>query len=239
MELTTIIPMAGYGTRMAGAYSEPKPFVKLGDLTLLEIAFLGLPESERVIFVTRDELAAKTASLLVNSKVFNDVNYQVVNLPEGTPGQAATVLLGLKDVAMDAPILISNCDTYFSGDFEVQEGYDGMLGTFDSSSPYYSYVKLEDGVAVETAEKRVISDRASAGLYYFASKQLYVDAYEKIKDLPGEQYIAPMYNSMIADGLSVGESRLETVIPLGTPEEIDYAVNDLGILEILKSRAAS
>jgi len=231
--------MAGYGTRMAGAYLEPKPFVKLGKLTLLEIAFLGLPQSDRVIFVTRDELAAQTAALLVNSKIFSAVNYQVVNLKEGTPGQAATVMLGLKDIEMDAPILVSNCDTYFSGDFEVKEGYDGVLGTFESSSPYYSYVKIEDGVAVETAEKRVISDRASAGLYYFASKQLYLEAYEKIKDLPGEQYIAPMYNSMIADGLRVGESRMETVIPLGTPEEVDYAVNDLGLLELLKNRATT
>jgi len=33
-----------------------------------------------------------------------------------------------------------------------------------------------------------------------------------------------MYNSMIEEGLLVTEVRQKFVVPLGTPEEIDYAV---------------
>jgi choline kinase len=221
---TVIIPMAGEGSRLKGKYTDPKPFIKLGDTTLIELSLLGIPEEWDLVLVTKEEHLERLNTLVASSSIFKGRDCRVIAFPGSSSGQAETALFAMSSVPLDAPIIVSNCDTYFSKDFEVIDGYDGLLGTFKSSSTSYSYVEIKDGVAVRAAEKEVISDRASSGVYYFANAETYIDSYLSTT-WDGERYIAPMYNSMISRGLKVGEIPQETVIPLGTPEEIKYALD--------------
>lgn len=215
--------MAGEGSRLKNKYNEPKPFVKIGGVTLLELSLLGFPENWEIVLVARKEHLELLDALTKSSPVFIDRTYSVVVFPGGSSGQAETALFGMGNISSDAPIVVSNCDTYFSKDFVVDDYYDGLIGTFKSNSGAYSYVEMKDGLAVRTAEKEVISNRASSGIYYFSSVNTYIDAYLSTK-WDGERYIAPMYNSMIEEGLLVTEVQQKFAIPLGTPEEIDYAV---------------
>lgn len=214
--------MAGEGSRLKDTYSEPKPFVKIDELTLLELSLIGIPREWKVVLVIREEYSDRLDALMESSPVFEGRDCVVSIFPGQSSGQAETALFGMLRVPMDAPIVVSNCDTYFSNDFVIKEGYDGLLGTFSSSDPKYSYVEIVNGVATRTAEKEVISDRASSGLYYFSDVETYIDAYIST-DWDGERYIAPMYNSMINKGKKVGEVQQELVVPLGTPEEIQLS----------------
>ena len=223
---TVVIPMAGEGSRLKHKYSEPKPFIKLGETTLLELSILGLPEDWNIVLVAREEHLERVNALIESSNVFSGRTCSVLAFPGTSSGQAETALFAMSSVPINAPIIVSNCDTYFSKDFKIVDGYDGLLGTFKSSDPAYSYVELKDGVAIRTAEKKVISDRASSGVYYFANAEAYIDAYLSTS-WEGERYIAPMYNSMIYKGKKVGEVQQELVVPLGTSEEIEYAVKNV------------
>lgn len=220
---TVVLPMAGEGSRLKSRFDDPKPFVQIKGVTLLELSLLGFPEEWDVVLVCRGEHVGRLEKLLVDSPVFKNRNCRISIFPGQSSGQAETALFGMTGISPDAPIVVSNCDTYFSADFEVDNYYDGLIGTFKSNSSAYSYVEIKDGLAVRTAEKEVISNRASSGIYYFSDVRTYIDAYLST-DWNGERYIAPMYNSMIEEGLLVTEVRQKFVIPLGTPEEIDYAV---------------
>jgi choline kinase len=232
--MEVIIPLAGLGTRLSERYSEPKPFIKLGGKTLLEISMLGLPEANGYVFVCRQENFSQLSDLVQQMPSLAGKNCRISVVPGATSGQAETVLAGLKLVKANAPIVISNCDTFFSGDFVVPKGVDGAVGTFESNSPGYSYVSVKDGFVTRTAEKEVISNRATSGLYYFSSKELYVDAYKAMdwSRLP-EKYVAPMYNCLVAYRLKVAEVPMNTVLPLGTEAEIDYALVNGKLLEVI------
>lgn len=229
-----IVPLAGEGARLSERYSEAKPFIKLGNKTLLEISLLGLPTDAGLVFVCRQEHLNTLSDLLESSKVIGNRSYRISAVPEATSGQAETVKYGLKLVKANAPIVVSNCDTFFSADFAGFSGFDGAIGTFESDSPAYSYVAVRDGLVTRAIEKEVISNRATAGLYYFSSKDLYLEAYQrtdwsKLK----EKYVAPIYNCLAAYGLKVKEIPMETVIPLGTEAEIDYALESQNLLELI------
>lgn len=218
-----ILPMAGEGSRLKEKYNEPKPFIKINGVTLLELSLHGFPVEWEIVLVIRKEHLEMLSALIESSPVFKDRSYSVVVFVGQSSGQAETALFGMGSIPSDAPIVVSNCDTYFSKDFIIDDYYDGLIGTFKSNSDAYSYVEMRDGLAVRTAEKEVISNRASSGIYYFSSVNTYIDAYLSTK-WDGERYIAPMYNSMIEEGLLVAEVQQKFAIPLGTPEEIGYAV---------------
>jgi dTDP-glucose pyrophosphorylase len=83
-----------------------------------------------------------------------------------------------------------------------------------------SYLQTDGNRVVRTVEKEVISDVASTGLYYFATKEIFYKAYYDTNHLK-ETYVAPMYNSMILKNMNVGYFATQTVIPLGTSQEIE------------------
>lgn len=220
---TIILPMVGEGSRLKEKYDRPKPFIEIDGVTLLELSLQGLPRDWEIVFVIKEEHLDMLGALIESSPVLKGRECSIVVFIGKSSGQAETALFGMTYISPDAPIVVSNCDTYFSNDFVVDSYYDGLIGTFKSDSSAYSYVEMKDGLAIRTAEKEVISNRASSGVYYFSSVKTYLDAYLSTR-WEGERYIAPMYNSMIEEGLLVGEVKQKFAIPLGTPEEIDYAL---------------
>lgn len=235
--MEVIIPLAGEGARLIEHYPEAKPFIKIGNKTLLEISLLGLPADARLIFVCKQEHATFLSNLLETSKVIAERSYKISIVPGPTSGQAESVKYGLKLVKANAPIVVSNCDTFFSSDFVDFGRFDGAIGTFESDNSSYSYVTVKDGAVTRAAEKEIISNRATTGLYYFSSKDLYLDAY-KMTDWSNlkEKYVAPMYNCLIGYGLKVKEIPMKTVIPLGTKTEIEYALKNQNFLELINGK---
>jgi NDP-sugar pyrophosphorylase family protein len=216
--------MAGLGTRTSKEYDSPKPLIMVHERPLFSWAIEGLPIdlASEIRVVTNSHVARHPEfETLLKQFMPTSLKISVQILQKLTSGQAETVRLGTEDIERDSGILVFNCDTYISDNFPRDfEKWDGILGTFHSTNPGMSYLETNDQKVIRTVEKQVISTQASTGLYYFGSKEVFDKAFFASDHLK-ESYVAPMYNSMIRDGLDVGSFDTTVVHPLGTFEEIE------------------
>lgn len=211
-----VIPMAGLSRRFREAgYDRPKFMLDLHGRSLFAHAvdsFRAYFDTEPFLFIARDEpgvpefVAQELAALGVAAA-------QTVLLPRPTLGQADTVRLGLQQAGTGAgtPLTIFNIDTFRPG-FRYPEAdwmgrADGYLEVMPGTDPGFSFVRPArggDGRVAETAEKVVISNLASTGLYWFRRAGDFLDAMEgDAARAHGELYVAPLYNALIARGLDV------------------------------------
>jgi dTDP-glucose pyrophosphorylase len=220
-----VMPMAGLGSRTKSFSKNPKPFVSLFGIPLFKFALHGLP---------LDSCSKITFVLNENDKHFFDshghellrqfgpqgIETRVLFTPT-TSGQAETVDIALSPMDLSNPILIASCDTMVSKDFPHDFLiWDGLLGTFWSDSPAMSYVRLDGERVIETAEKKIISNHASSGLYYFKHAGDFRRVYRE-STFVGESYVAPLYNKLIGNDAKVGIWQHASVTPLGTAEELE------------------
>jgi hypothetical protein len=209
-----IIPMAGLSKRFQDAgYDRPKYMLPLAGRTVFDHAmdsFRRYFDTMPFLFVCRDVAGT---SLFVRRSCeaigLRDASVAVLEAP--TAGQAETVELGLcqANISDTTSITIFNIDTFRPGfEFPAEAWWpysDGYLEVFRGSGANWSYVRpssLEDGLVVETAEKRAISDLCCTGLYHFARAGDFRDALAKERLSPAahELYVAPLYNQLIATG---------------------------------------
>jgi hypothetical protein len=209
-----IIPMAGLSKRFQDAgYDRPKYMLPLAGGTVFDRAidsFRRYFDSVPFLFVCRD--IADTGLFVRRScEAIGLRDAGVVLLDAPTAGQAETVELGLcrANISDTTSITIFNIDTFRLG-FELPAEpwwpySDGYLEVFRGGGANWSYVRpspLEDGLVVETAEKRAISDLCCSGLYHFARAGDFREALanERISPAAPELYVAPLYNHLIAIG---------------------------------------
>lgn len=93
--------------------------------------------------------------------------------------------------------------------------------------PKWSYAKIgDDGFVQGIAEKKVISNLATVGIYFWKKGSDYVKYAEQmiIKDIRvnGEFYVAPVFNEAILDGKKIRVKNIEKMFGIGTPEDLDY-----------------
>ena len=228
-----VIPMAGASRRFTQAgYARPKYELPLAGRPVFDHAvggFEALFASEAFLFVVADAEAA--AFVQARAAGLGVARAQVVTLDGPTAGQAETVSLGQAKAGApaDAPLTIFNIDTFRPG-YRPPAGplaaMDGWLEVFRGSGANWSYVRPAPGdepVALETAEKRPISDLCCTGLYHFARAADFETALAAERAAPSmnELYVAPLYNHLIAKGLAIGYRLIERdeVVFCGTPEE--------------------
>lgn len=233
-----VMPMAGLGSRTKSFSENPKPFIPLFGIPLFKFALSGLPleRCSRLTFVLNENdrgFFNDTGKFLLEDFGPKNLSTRVV-FTSTTSGQAETVDVALRDEELNEPLLIASCDTMVSKDFPVDSNlWDGLLGTFWSDSPAMSYVKLEGGVVVETAEKQVISNHASSGLYFFNKagdfRRVFRDS-----TFPGESFVAPLYNRLIEQKAKIGMWEHTSVTPLGTSGELEEFVTSANP-EIIRS----
>lgn len=226
--INIVIPMAGRGQRFTEAgYDKPKPLIDI----------VGVPMIKRVI----DSLTLKHGKcnfIFIALQEHLDQGLQeylqdlgtIIPLNHVTEGAACTTLFAMKQINTDLPLVIANCDQYLEWDFDdfinKASDHDGSVVVFNSTNPHHSYTLVKKGLVVQVAEKVVISDKACAGIYYYASGRDYVYSVVQmiIKNIRtnNEFYIAPAYNEMIADckRLNVYEVDVNKKHMLGTPYEL-------------------
>lgn len=228
--MNIVITMAGLGLRFREAgYTVPKYQIEVRGKTLFEWSMSSLENffDETFIFLVRrkdnatDFIKSSCAKLGIDAKI--------IELDKLTRGQAETAMFASKFWAVDEPLLIYNIDTYVEpGQLrpELLRGA-GFIPCFTAEGTHWSFVKLgEDGKAVEVREKERISNHCSIGAYYFESARLYSELYENFYRSDSgrvEQYIAPIYNLLIARGADVfiQDIAAEFVHVLGTPAEVE------------------
>jgi dTDP-glucose pyrophosphorylase len=229
--------MAGSGSRFSEkGYALPKPLIDVDGLPMIERVVDNLDVGGRYIYlVSRQHEEQHGISELLSNISPGCV---VVYVDRLTEGAACTTLLAKELINEDIPLIIANCDQlveWVPNEFLVDSGeknLDGSIVVFRSNESKWSYVKTtENGLVSEVAEKIVISDMATVGIYYWRSGSDYVKYAEQMIDRDirtnGEFYICPVYNQAIADGKKVGTFSVTKMYGLGTPEDLESYLLDL------------
>ena len=145
---------------------------------------------------------------------------KLIELKNNTSGAACSALLAVELISSEAPLVIVNGDQLLLdidlpaiiSEFKAKD-LDGGIVVFEDIHPRWSFVKCDaDGQVVETAEKRPISNLATAGFYYFARGEDFVlAAMEMIKkdaQVGGAFYICPVYNELILQQRRISVHRI-------------------------------
>lgn len=223
--INILVPMAGVGKRFRDAgYRDPKPFIPVAGVPMVKRVLDNLRTPDvpnRVILVSP---AYEGYDLPLN----DDDLWVEVRHP--TRGAVETCLLAERHFDNDEPLLVANCDQLFQVaiiDFLAAMGrFDAGIMVFNSTNPHHSYARLDGDRVVEVREKRVISDNALLGVYYFACGSDFASAckwaIETNETTGGEFYIAPSLNYLLGMGLLVGAYEVDVHRKhiLGTPEEL-------------------
>ena len=223
--------MAGKGSRFIEAgYTKPKPLIDVMGKSMIERVLECVPDDNRVFLILKEHLTEELRRILRG---------KIIEVDKLTEGAVCTVLLA-EHLITDEELIILNCDQILNFDYDKFINYartlDGCIMTFQSTEPSHSYSRVVDGRVVEVAEKKVISDKATAGLYYFRKGSDFVKAaHEMIKKnirVNNEFYICPVYQELIDKGKNIGVWELndENCSMLGTPEELQEYINSLAYL---------
>lgn len=239
-KMTIIITMAGLGSRFKKAgYQCPKYMIEAKGKSLFEWSLDSLLDynahTVKYIFVVRKEDCSRDF-IYQECKKYGIKNISVIEVDHLTDGQATTCMLAIPYCDSNGPIMIYNIDTYVEP-YELKYKDiigDGYIPCFHAPGDHWSFVKLnEKGNAIEVREKQRISNNCTLGAYYFSSAKLYETLYNNYYKNnehmeKNEKYIAPLYNFMIQKGMSVKISivNAQKVHVLGTPEELDYFINN-------------
>jgi dTDP-glucose pyrophosphorylase len=157
-----------------------------------------------------------------------------------TDGAACTVLTIKEYIDNDTPLFMANSDQFVEWNYNDtvdrmwRSGDDGGMVVFDSVHPKNSFAKIdENGYVTEVAEKKVISNLATNGLYYWHRGHDFVKYAEQMiasnKRVNGEFYVAPVYQEAINDGKKFKTYTVRRHWPIGIPEDLRYFEEHYGV----------
>jgi RpiB/LacA/LacB family sugar-phosphate isomerase len=224
-----LIPIAGKGSRFVEkGYILPKCLIMVGHKQSIDWSMESVNyEDCNLIFCAKKEHIENFGIDKILKKKYGDIT--VVEVTKDTGGSVETCLLAEKYIDNDIPLFIYTLDTLHEPKFNPAEHKleDGFVLTFKSNSKDHSYVKVnEQGYAIETAEKQVISNNASVGIYYFRTGKMFMkyakEMIEKNYRFNNEFYICPLYNLMIRDGLKVTIKDVDKIHVIGTPNDVHF-----------------
>ena len=233
--------MAGRGQRFVEAgYKVPKFLIEINGKTLLQYSIESLPIkiADKLVFIALKEHVIQYSLASVIEDIIGNISYELILLESITRGQAETVMMAKNFIDESKDLVIYNIDTYFKSDnlenlLMSNEKFDGVLGTFIDTNPKWSFALLdnESKFIVKTAEKDPISDYALTGMYHFSKASSFFQIAERYisEDIKvkGEFYIAPMYSDLIKQGLKFVINKVDILIPLGTPEDLEVFKNKI------------
>jgi HAD superfamily hydrolase (TIGR01509 family) len=235
-DLNIVIPMAGEGSRfIKSGYTFPKPLIEVWQKPMIQLVLESLGLKGNYIFLVRKEHLEK-----YNLKNFLNViapNCKVVVVDQLTEGAACTVLLASNYINNSQPLIISNSDQFIEWDpSEIMYSFygkkvDGGILTFKATHPKWSYAKANDsGIVTEVAEKKVISDNATVGIYFWKRGDSFVKyANEMIKKnirVNNEFYVCPVFNEAIKDKKNIIIKEVKSMWGLGTPEDLKFFIDN-------------
>ena len=230
--LNILIPMAGAGSRFADAgYIFPKPLIEIDKKPMIQWVVESLNIKANYIFIIQKEHQKKynIKSVLQILKP----NCKIVELDSITEGAACTTLLAKKFINNNNPLIIANSDQYVEWNSAksiynfISQKLDGAILTFKAIHPKWSYAKCDKNDFVEeVAEKKVISNNATVGVYYWNRGSEYVKyAEQMIKKnirVGKEFYVCPVFNEAIKDKKKIKIEEVKNMWGLGTPEDLNY-----------------
>ncbi len=234
--------MAGRGGAFIEAgFAFPKPMIDIAGKTMIEVVVNNLRPKvpHRFIFVCLKEQYDKYDFYNIFKQSSKNL-FEVVTINGKTEGAALTALSAIEHINNDEELLIANADQFIVGGLDAfidkarKIKADGYILTFPSSHPRWSYARIISGNEVmEVAEKKVISNHATAGIYYYKNGRDFVTATQSMieKNIRhnNEFYICPAYNEFILVNkkVCIHEIPAHHLYGLGTPEDLSVFQKDL------------
>lgn len=234
MKYNLVLPIAGDAKRFLNAgYLIPKPLIVAHNKHIIEWALSSIKYDEcNLIFVVRLEHIYNFSIDKILKQKFGH-NIIIVPVDHLTEGSVCTCLLAKTYIDTEVPLIIYTPDVYFEPQFDPSTlpKTDGSILTFKANNPAHSYARIENGFVTKTAEKRVISQNAAVGVYTFKyGKDFIKYAHQMIENndrINNEFYICPIYNYLIRDGLKISIQEIDKMHVLGTPEDMEFFVNNV------------
>lgn len=235
-DLRVIIPMAGEGKSFKTAgYIFPKPLIDIKGKPMIQWVVENINVDGKFIFIVQKKhLETYNVQYLLNL-----IAPGCEIIPVGDPGKgAAESVLRAKHLFNDNdPIVIINSDQLISWNSNeffyamAADECDGGMVTFESSHLKWSYVRMgDDGFAAEIAEKKPISNLATAGVYYFKKGKDFVKYAEQMITLNirtlNEFYICPVYNEYIKDKKRIRIFPVEKLWSFSTPKDVELFIQE-------------
>lgn len=228
-DINILIPCAGSGSRFANVgYKNPKPLIDVYNLPMIKQVVNNINIEGNLIFVILEKYCKEFNFDKILKVMFPKC--KLVICKEQPQGQAASMLAAKDLINSDKPLLLANSDqiiNWDSGKFMSdmkKENIDGSILTFKANETRWSYARCEGKMVVETAEKRVISDDATVGIYYWKRGKDFVNSCnEMIKNndtFNNEFYACPSFNYAIKNGLNIEKYEIAQMFGIGTPEDL-------------------
>lgn len=236
--LHIIMPMAGEGSRfLKEGWTTPKPLIEHKGIPLFKRAINsvnidGVPM--KYSFIVRQEhvdnyqIDKKIKSIIPDANIFAVL--------KTTRGAVETCLMAESVINENDGIIVMDCDLEFQSSTyikeikkilsrPIEEVNGGILVSFDSNLPKYSYAEVDnDFKVIRTAEKEVISTHALCGAYFFSTGKGFLSAAHKLLNEQSfskpEFYVSLLYNYLLEDGEAVQLAKMEEYYSYGTPEEL-------------------
>ena len=207
--MNIVILLAGPSDAFSeSGHKYPKALVEVRNRPIIEHVVDNIRplfhENNKIIFVTREN--DNTKFYLDNILQLLVPGSSVVPVYGNTSGAAISTLLSIEKIDNSKSLLIINGDQIIDENLlelvNRLKGSDGGTVVFKSVHPRWSYVRCdEQGYVVEAAEKKPISNLATAGFYYykrasdfikFAKQMIMKDAH-----IDNNFYVCPIFNEMI------------------------------------------
>jgi NDP-sugar pyrophosphorylase family protein len=241
--LNIVIPMAGKGSRFQNSgYTLPKPLIDVKGKTMIEVVINNLrPKCEhKFIFICQKEHYEKYDLYHILKNATNN-KFEIVQVDGPHGGVACAVLLASQYIDNEVDdLLLANSDQFVEMDFNDfidrgrKPGVDSLILTFNANNPKWGYARVDKtGRVLETAEKKLISDIATVGIYYFRNGKDFVNAahamIKKNIKVNDEFYVCPLFNELIMDDNNIGiyHVNAEQMHGLGTPEDLNQFLSYL------------
>ena len=237
--LTLLITAAGAGRRFRDqGIKAPKPMIHVGGRTLLEhtLDSFELHDGDTLLITSqrRHNLPSQLDHRLRCR--WPGVRLHWFELDALPPGQLATAQMSIQHWLKQEsskhhhgdPLLIHNCDTGFRWSNACLPGkLDASMAVFEAEGDHWSFAQADPDRpdrAIAIAEKKRISSHASIGLYGFSSMERFCSTADwQLKHaaaVKGEHYIAPLLQTLINKGCSVGIPKVDGIRLYGTPTEL-------------------
>lgn len=238
-----VVPMAGEGLKFIQAgYTFPKPLIDINGKPMVQLVVENLRPAfaHRFILICKKEHYNKYSLHQVFQNATSGV-YECIKLEAPTKGAACTVLTAVDFINNASELIIANADQILDTRmddfvrFARRNKLDGAIMTFRSSHPRWSYARVgKNGEVMEVAEKKVISEDATVGVYYFSKGSYFVEGAASMiaKDIRfnNEFYVCPVYNELILKGakIKIWPIKEGQMHSLGTPEDLREYLDRLG-----------
>lgn len=208
-----LIPSCSNSEFFADSYY-PKTLYEVNGQPMIQLVsntFMSIEDKHFVYMFLQKECDKFHTDNVVSILTNRDAD--IIKLKETTGGALCTCLMAIEYIDSTDELIISNNDQIIEEDFNKiidsfrQKNADCGVVCFETLHPRWSYVRFEGDTVVETAEKRPISNKAIAGIYYFKQGHMFVeaakDAIRKGSMHDGRFYLTAAVNEMILKNLCV------------------------------------